>query len=149
MSNEDGTIWITYNGETYNFKDLRKKLEDNHSFHSNTDTEVLIHAYEEYGIDFIKKLRGMFAFALYDSKKKKLILARDPIGKKPLYYYWNGNVFIFASEMKAILETEIEREIDMGGLSAYLTHQYTIGRNTMFKGIEKILGGELLIFNIK
>lgn len=148
MSNEDGTIWITYNGETYNFMDLRKELEGNHDFYSNTDTEVLIHAYEEYGLDFIKKLRGMFAFALYDSGNKKIILARDPIGKKPLYYYWHSNVFIFASEIKAILETGIKREIDMDGLCAYLAHQYTIGRNTMFKGIKKVLGGEILIFDI-
>ena len=149
MSNEDGTIWITYNGETYNFKDLRKNLEKNHVFYSNTDTEVLIHAYEEYGLDFIKKLRGMFAFALYNSEKKKLVLARDPIGKKPLYYYWDGEKFIFASEIKAILEAGIKREIDMDGLSAYLAHQYTIGRNTMFKGIKKVLGAEFLIFDIK
>ena len=118
MSNEEGAIWITYNGETYNFMDLRKELEANHSFYSNTDTEVLIHAYEEYGLDFIKKLRGMFAFALYDSVKKKLILARDPIGKKPLYYYWDGERFIFASDIKAILEAGIKREIVIDGLSA-------------------------------
>ena len=149
MSNEDGTIWIVYNGETYNFKDLRKILEKNHDFHSNSDTEVLIHAYEEYGIDFIKKLRGMLAFALYDSEKKKLILARDPIGKKPLYFYWDGKKFIFASEIKAILEAKIKREIDMDGLCAYLAHQYTIGQKTMFKGIKKLLGGESLIFDIK
>ena len=149
MSNEDGTIWIVYNGETYNFMDLRKILEKNHDFYSNTDTEVLIHAYEEYGIDFIKKLRGMFAFALYDSERGNVILARDPIGQKPLYYYWDGEEFIFASEIKAILETGIKREVDMRGLCAYLTHQYTIGRNTMFKGIKKILGGEVLSFDIK
>ena len=148
MCNEDGTIWITYNGETYNFMDLRNSLEKGHDFHSNTDTEVLIHAYEEHGIDFIKKLRGMFAFALYDSEKRKIILARDPIGKKPLYYYWDGSVFIFASEIKAILEAEIRKEVDMGGLCAYLTHQYTIGRHTMFKGIKKVLGGEVLILDI-
>jgi asparagine synthase (glutamine-hydrolysing) len=148
MRNEDGTVWITYNGETYNFKDLRGDLEGKHDFYSNTDTEALIHAYEEYGLDFIKKLRGMFAFALYDSEKEKLVLARDPIGKKPLYYYWDGEKFIFASEIKAILEAGIKREIDTEGLCAYLTHQYTIGRNTMFKGIKKVLGGEILIFDI-
>ena len=149
MSNEDGTIWIVYNGETYNFKELRNNLKKTHRFYSNTDTEVLIHAYEEYGLDFIKKLRGMFAFALYDSKRKRLILARDPIGKKPLYYFWDGEKFIFASEIKAILEAGIKRGIDANGLSAYLAHQYTIGRNTMFKGVKKLLGGELLIFDIK
>jgi len=149
MSNEDGSIWITYNGEIYNFIELRKELDGNHRFYSNTDTEVLIHAYEEYGLDFLEKLRGMFAFALYDSMNKKLILARDPIGKKPLYYYWDGFVFIFASEIKAILETGIKREIDMNGLCAYLAHQYTIGRNTMFKGVKKVLGGESLLFDFK
>ena len=149
MSNEDGTIWITYNGETYNFMELRKELEKNHDFYSNTDTEVLIHAYEEYGLNFIKKLRGMFAFTLYDSEKKKLMLARDPIGKKPLYYFWDGEKFIFASEIKAILEAGIKREIDEEGLSAYLSYQYTIGRNTMFKEIKKVLGGDILIFDIK
>ena len=149
MSNEDGTIWITYNGETYNFMDLKKELEANHCFYSDTDTEVLIHAYEEYGLDFIKKLRGMFAFALYDSLKKKLILARDPIGKKPIYYYWDGERFIFASEIKAILEAGIKREIDRKGLCAYLAFQYTIGRNTLFKGVKKLLGGEMMVFDLK
>ncbi len=148
MSNENGTVWITYNGETYNFMDLKKNLKRRHDFYSNTDTEVLIHAYEDFGIDFVKKLRGMFAFAMYDSVKKKLILARDPIGKKPLYYYWDGNKFIFASEIKAILEAGIKREIDIQGLCAYLTHQYTIGRNTMFLGIRKVLGGEVLTLDI-
>ncbi len=148
MSNENRTVWITYNGETYNFMDLKKNLKGRHDFYSNTDTEVLIHAYEDFGIDFVKKLRGMFAFAMYDSEKKKLILARDPIGKKPLYYYWDGNRFIFASEIKAILEAGIKREIDVQGLCAYLTHQYTIGRNTMFLGISKVLGGEVLTLDI-
>ena len=124
-------------------------MKKNHDFYSNTDTEVLIHAYEEYGIDFIKKLRGMFAFALYDSERGNVVLARDPIGQKPLYYYWDGEEFIFASEIKAILETGIKREVDMRRLCAYLTHQYTIGRNTMFKGIKKVLGGEVLSFDIK
>lgn len=148
MGNENGTVRITYNGETYNFMDMKKNLKGRHDFYSNTDTEVLIHAYEDFGVDFVKKLRGMFAFAIYDSVKKKLILARDPIGKKPLYYYWDGNRFIFASEIKAILEAGINREIDMQGLCAYLTHQYTIGRNTMFLGIRKVLGGEILTFDI-
>lgn len=149
MCNEDRTIWITYNGETYNFMDLKQNLKNKHDFHSNTDTEVLIHAYEDYGISFINKLRGMFAFAIYDMVEGKIILARDPIGKKPLYYYWDGTRFIFASEIKAILEADIEREIDSQGLCAYLTNQYTIGRNTMFHGIKKVLGGEMLILDIK
>jgi len=83
MCNENRTVWLTYNGETYNFMDLKQGLKNKHEFRSNTDTEVLIHAYEEMGIDLINKLRGMFAFALYDSIKGKIILARDPIGKNP------------------------------------------------------------------
>jgi len=148
MQNEGGTIWLTYNGEIYNFKELWGLLEGKHSFRSRTDTEVLIHAYEEYGLQFVQKLRGMFAFALYDAGKRKLILARDPMGKKPLYYYKDDNKFIFASEIKAILASGIDRQIDFCGLSSFLSYQYTVGRNTMFKRIKKVLPGELLVFDI-
>lgn len=149
MQNEEGNIWISYNGETYNFVELRKNLEKNHIFRSNTDTEVLIHAYEEYGLNFIQKIKGMFAFALYDEEKGKLILARDPMGKKPLYYCKDNKNLIFASEIKAILESGIKRKIDFSGLSSFLAYQYTIGRNTMFEGIKKVLPGEIIIFDTK
>ncbi len=144
VHNEDETIWITFNGEIYNFKELKKDLEKKHDFYTNTDTEVIIHCYEEYGDGFVEKLNGMFAFAIWDSSRNKLLLARDPIGKKPLYYYWDGKVLIFASEIKAVLEAGIKKELDLDGLCAYLSYQYTIGEKTLFKGIKKLLGGHTL-----
>jgi len=149
MSNEDGSVWITYNGEVYNYKEVRENLERKHKFKSNTDTEVIIYAYEEYGIDFLKKLRGMFAFCIYDSKKKILILARDNVGKKPLYYYFDGKRFIFSSEIKAILQCDIQKSLNRDALLSYLAFQYTIGSQTMFNGIKKVLGGHYIIFDLK
>src|SRR3990172_7479365 len=110
MSNEDGSIWITFNGEIYNFKELRKELEVKHKFRSNTDTEVIIHAYEEWGFECVKKFNGMWAFAIYDSNNKTLFLSRDRFGRKPLYYYWDGEKFAFGSELKALIELEIPKE---------------------------------------
>jgi asparagine synthase (glutamine-hydrolysing) len=149
MSNEEGTVWITYNGEVYNYKEIKKDLKGNHKFRSNTDTEVLIHAYEEYGLDFLKKLRGMFALCVYDSEKKILILARDNIGKKPLYYHFDDNGIIFASEIKAILESGAKREINRDALHSYLTFLYTLGNQTIFEGIKKLMGGHYMIFDLR
>jgi asparagine synthase (glutamine-hydrolysing) len=149
MSNEEGDIWITYNGEVYNYCEIKNHLQENHRFMSNTDTEVLIHSYEEYGISFLKKLRGMFSFCLYDSKKRILILARDNIGKKPLYYFFNGKTFIFSSEIKAILQCNVDKILNKPALISYLTLQYTIGNQTLFNGIKKLLGGHYLIFNLE
>lgn len=140
MSNEDGTIWITYNGEIYNFQELRSELEEKgHKFNSNTDTEVIIHAYEEYGKDCLQRFNGMFAFCIYDSNKKKLFLARDRLGKKPLYYYWDGEKFIFASELKSILATEFfEKELNYTSLNYFLSYNYIINPYTPFKNIYKL-----------
>ena len=126
MSNENNSIWITYNGEIYNFKELRKYLKKKgHRFKSNTDTEVVIHAYEEYGFDCLKKFNGMFAFAIWDSNKKQIFLARDRIGQKPLVYYQDKDKFIFASELKAILPyPEINKEISNEAISHYLSFGY-------------------------
>ncbi len=148
MSNEDQDIWITYNGEIYNYIELRDELEK-HEFRSNTDTEVIIHAYEEYGLDFLNKLRGMFALAIYDSSRNVLILARDNVGKKPLYYYFDGEHFIFSSEIKAILKHDIPKKVNREALLSFLAFQYTIGEQTMFDGIKKLSGGHYLIFNLK
>ncbi len=148
MSNEDGSIWITYNGEIYNYIELREELR-NHEFRSNSDTEVIIHGYEEWGIDVLKKLRGMFAFALYDSNKNIIFLARDNVGKKPLYYYFDNEKFIFSSEIKAILKHDIPKRINRDALYSFLAFQYTIGNQTMFDGIKKLLGGHYLIFDLK
>ena len=148
LSNEDGSIWISYNGEVYNYIELREELQNlRHDFSSNTDTETIIHAYEEYDLDFVNKLRGMFALAIWDSERKRLVLARDPIGKKPLYYYFDGKNLIFASEIKAIFEVGIKRKLDRNALLSYLAFQYTLGNQTMFHGIKKVMGGQMLVFD--
>src|SRR3989344_1946775 len=100
VHNEDETVWTVFNGEIYNYMQLRKEMESKgHQFYTRSDTEVLVHLYEEHGGGFVKKLRGMFAFAIWDTKKKKLLLARDRMGKKPLYYYYSSGRFYFASEI--------------------------------------------------
>src|SRR3990167_2284333 len=113
MCNQDGSIWIVFNGEIYNFQELRKSLEGKgYRFISNTDTEVIIHAYEEYGVDCVGFLRGMFNFAVLDVNKKQLFLVRDRVGKKPLVYYKDNDRFVFASEIKAIIDDKtIKREV--------------------------------------
>ena len=151
LSNEEGNVWITYNGEVYNFLPLREQLKD-HTFASNTDTEVLVHSYEEYGLGFLENFRGMFAFALYDQKNKQIILARDPIGKKPLYYYWDGEIFIFASEIKAILTAfkalKIPVVMSRSALCGYLKNQYVPGSQTLINGIFRLPAGSCLILSV-
>lgn len=140
MSNEDGTIWITFNGEIYNYLDYRDDLiKKGHLFRSHTDTEVIIHLYEEYGEACVEKLRGMFAFAIWDSTQEKLFIARDRIGKKPLKYYYDSERFLFASELKAILaDPTVPREVDEVAIHDYLTLQYIQHPATGFKGIYKL-----------
>jgi asparagine synthase (glutamine-hydrolysing) len=146
LFNEDGNIALIVNGEIYNFVELRGQLElKGHKFLSRSDSEVIVHAYEEYGLDFVNKLRGMFALALYDKREHKLVLARDPIGKKPLYYHFDGKLLIFASEIKALLETNIKKELNEVALYFYLSQLYAPGDSTMFKGIRKVPAGSLLI----
>ncbi|MDO8873690.1 MAG: asparagine synthase (glutamine-hydrolyzing) [Methanoregula sp.] len=150
MSNEEGDIWLSVNGEIYNFKELRAQLEKRgHHFHSNSDSETIIHAYEEFDLEFIKKLRGMFALAIYDRKKELLILARDPIGKKPLYYANYQGCFLFASEIKALLEAGFPRILDKTAFWSYLAYQYPLGEKTLFQGVQKLLPGHMLILNEK
>src|SRR5574341_57179 len=104
MCNEDGTVWITFNGEIYNFQELRQELKGRgHIFKTSSDTEAIVHAYEEYGRECLSRLRGMFAFAIWDKRAKVLFLARDRVGKKPLYYFFDREKFLFASEIKSIL----------------------------------------------
>jgi asparagine synthase (glutamine-hydrolysing) len=145
--NEDKTIVIVYNGETYNFMELRRLLErKGHRFYTETDTEALVHAYEEYGLDFIKKIRGMFAFALWDSRKKRLILARDRMGQKPLYYKHKGGTLWFCSEVKSMLaDPLVEREVDLQSLDYYLTFNYVPAPHTIFGGINKLPPAAMLI----
>jgi asparagine synthase (glutamine-hydrolysing) len=146
--NEKRDMVVILNGEIYNFKELRKELEERgHRFYTKTDTEVLIHAYEEFGFECLKHLRGMFSFAIYDKKKKILFLARDRIGIKPLYWTKIDNELIFASEIKAILEYErVKRELDLYSLSLYLMLQYVPSDLTMFRGIKKLRAGEFMVY---
>jgi len=149
IHNEDGTIWIIYNGETYNFKDLKIQLQaSGHKFYTNTDTEVILHLYEDEGKDCVKRLRGMFAFAIWDKGREELFLARDRLGVKPLYYYINNGNLIFASEMKALLkDNKIRPEIDFEALTYYLKFLYIPAPFTIFKNIKKLLPGHTLTWN--
>lgn len=148
MSNEDKTIWIVCNGEVYNFLDLKKNLEDKgHIFYSKSDTEVIIHLYEEMGVDCVKELRGMFAFAVWDENKQRLLLARDRLGKKPLNYAIRGRNLIFASEIKSILEdADVSRQVDVEAMHLYLTYGYVPAPQTMFLGIKKLPPAHILIW---
>jgi asparagine synthase (glutamine-hydrolysing) len=147
MCNEDSSVWITYNGEIYNHQKLRKELEaKGHSYKSHTDTETILHLYEEKGRDCVLNLEGMFAFAIWDSKKKRMLFARDRIGKKPLYYVIHDGQLIFASEIKAILKhPQIKADIDTTALYHYLTLYVTPAPMTLFKGINKLPPGYIMV----
>jgi asparagine synthase (glutamine-hydrolysing) len=146
MSNEDASIWITYNGEVYNFLDFTETLKQRgHRFRSRTDTEVLVHLYEEYAEEMLDGLRGMFAFGIWDEKQKKLFIARDRLGIKPVYYAHTNCAFVFASEIKSILASGVVRpEFNYEGLYQYLTFGYTLPPVTMFKNIFKLEPGHYL-----
>ena len=150
MRNEDGTVWITYNGEIYNFAELRRELQSKgHHFVSNTDTEVVIHLYEQEGADCVHRLKGMFAFAICDlrSGRPELFLARDHFGVKPFYYLQDGRKLAFASEVKALLQLpEIKAEIDLESLHQYLTFLWVPDPKTMFRGIYKLPAGHCATF---
>jgi asparagine synthase (glutamine-hydrolysing) len=147
MCNENGTVWITFNGEIYNFRELRKELKTKgHTFSSNSDTEVIIHLYEEEGINAVNRLNGMFAFGLWDQNLNRLWIGRDRIGIKPLLYYWDGKHFVFASEIKALLcDPSISKELDYEALYLYLAFNYVPAPYTIFKGIRKLKPGHYLI----
>jgi asparagine synthase (glutamine-hydrolysing) len=140
MSNEDGTVWIVFNGEIYNFRSLRKRLEGaGHRFHTQSDTEVVVHLYEEEGPACLGFLNGMFALALWDARQQQLLLARDRLGKKPLVYRAEPGRLLFASELKALLEAPgVPREISPQAIDAYLTYQYVPHPQTIFRGIHKL-----------
>ncbi|MFC1667390.1 asparagine synthase (glutamine-hydrolyzing) [Candidatus Omnitrophota bacterium] len=147
MSNEDGSIWIAMNGEIYNFPELRRNLEKKgHVFKSRTDTEVILHLYEDKGIDCVKDLRGMFAFSIWDRTKKRLILARDRLGQKPLFYSFKNGNLIFASELNAILQGEVSRDIDLASMDDFLNYGYIPAPFSIFKDIKKLPPAHFLIF---
>jgi asparagine synthase (glutamine-hydrolysing) len=147
MSNEGGDIWICFNGEIYNFQELASSLHvRGHSFKSRSDFEPIIHLYEEEGISCLKHLNGMFAFALWDGRRDRLWLVRDRLGIKPLVYYWDGQQFLFASEIKALLcDPAVSRDIDPEALDLYLTLNYIPAPWTIFKNIRKLLPGHYLL----
>ncbi len=148
LCNEDKTVWIVFNGEIYNFQKLRNRLiEKGHIFQTNSDTETIIHLYEEKGDDFVTDLRGMFALAIWDEKKKKIILARDRLGKKPLHYLVDKDRLLFASEIKSILENKgVKREVDYEALDDFFSFICIPAPKTIFKDIKKLLPGHILIF---
>lgn len=150
MTNEDGSLWLVYNGEIYNFRELRRELEARgHCFRSRTDTEVVLHAYEEWGEMCVQRFNGMFAFALWDARRQCLMLARDPLGIKPLFYLWDARKGLwFGSEIKAILaDPEVPRVLDEEALDLYLTFYYVPQPRTLFKGIRHLLPGHVMLLH--
>ncbi|MBN2458254.1 asparagine synthase (glutamine-hydrolyzing) [Candidatus Woesearchaeota archaeon] len=148
MPNEDQSIWLVFNGEIYNHMEIRKDLEEKgHRFLSNADSEVIIHAYEEYGKGCLKLFNGMFAFALWDSGKNLLFIARDRLGIKPLYYHYDGRNIIFSSEIKAILRNPlIRRCVDRSVLNQYLKYRFVLAEESFIEGIKKLMPGHYLIY---
>jgi asparagine synthase (glutamine-hydrolysing) len=149
MCNEDGSVWIVYNGEIYNFIELRAELvRKGHEFKSGTDTEVIIHLYEEYGEEFVKHLRGMFSFTIWDQRVQKLLLCRDRLGIKPLFYYADPGKFVFASELKAILCCDnLNKEINYGSIRDYFTYAYIPEPNTIFAHVKKLPPAHMLVLD--
>ncbi len=146
MSNEDGSLWVVYNGEIFNHAELRVALERaGHSYRSRSDTETILHAYEEAGPACLDRFRGMFAFALWDKGRKTLFCARDRLGIKPFYYYWDGRVFVFGSEIKAILRHgAVSAAFDESVLAEYLAFGYVSDERTLFASIRKLMPGHYL-----
>ena len=147
LHNEDNSIWTVLNGEIYNYKELRKELESKgHRFYTQSDAEVIVHSYEEWGDDCFPRFNGMYGMSIWDTKKKRLILARDPFGIKPLYYYNDGKRLIWGSEIKAILaDSQIPRKVNIQALDLFLTFRFVPSPFTMFEGIKKIRPGHRVI----
>ncbi len=146
MANEDFTLWIVFNGEIFNYIELKKDLEKKgHHFRTSSDTEVVVHLYEEYGEGFLTKLNGQFAFAIWDKKGKELFLARDRVGIRPLFYFHNKDMFIYGSEIKAIFEhPEVNRKISVTGIAETFTFWSTVSPNTIFEGINECPPGHFI-----
>ncbi len=147
IRNEDGSVWVVFNGEIYNYKALRRDLEARgHSFYTATDTETIVHLYEEYGARCVEHLRGMFAFALWDARRRQALLARDRLGIKPLYYAEVDGRLLFASELKAILQSpEIRRRLDWNALARVFTFLTTPSAESIIAGVKKLEPGHLLL----
>lgn len=148
LTNEDETLWLVFNGEIYNYRELRAELKQKgHHFRTDGDSEVIIHAYEEYGPDCVVHFNGMFAFAIWDTRQRSLFLARDHVGIKPLYYWSNGRTLIFASELKAVITHPLApRQIDLAALDHLLTLEYIPSPLTIFQDVHKLPPGHWLYF---
>lgn len=149
MTNEDGSLWITYNGEVFNHASLRKELEQaGHHYKTRCDTETILHAYEQYGPECVSRFRGMFSFAIWDKNSRTLFCARDRLGIKPFYYYWDGRLFAFASEIKALLKHQaIAAAVEEDALSEHLAFGFISSDRTLFSGIRKLLPGHVLVLS--
>ncbi|HLX56504.1 MAG TPA: asparagine synthase (glutamine-hydrolyzing), partial [Ktedonobacteraceae bacterium] len=144
---EDESVLVVLNGEIYNYRELQQELRARgHRFRTDSDTETIVHAYEEYGDDCVGHLRGMFTFALWDRKRQRLLAARDRFGKKPLNYYWDGQRLFFGSEIKSILEASIPREVNPIALDEYLTFGVVLTPNTLFSGVSKLPAAHILVY---
>ncbi|MBI5863456.1 MAG: asparagine synthase (glutamine-hydrolyzing) [Planctomycetes bacterium] len=153
LSNEDGTVWLVFNGEIYNFRDLRRSLTDlGHAFATHTDSEVAVHAYEQWGDEFVARLHGMFALAIWDSRNRRLLLARDRLGKKPLFYAADSQRVCFASESKALLALpDVPRALDATALAAFLFLQYVPAgalNGSAFRGVQQLAPGHAVVFSL-
>src|SRR5215471_11067406 len=151
MSNARGDIQITFNGEIYNFQQLRRELEGlGHGFRTRTDTEAIVYAYEQWGVECLAKLRGMFAFGIWDRRRGRLFLARDRVGKKPLFYAQFGDRFLFGSELQGVLADDgVPREADPAAIDAYLSYGYVPAPHTAFKGVYKLPPAHYLTLELK
>ncbi len=149
VHNEQKTVWTVFNGEIYNFRDLKTRLEaQGHHFYTKTDTETLVHAYEQHGEEFVKQLNGMFGFAIWDSAARKLILARDRMGIKPLYYTLVNGTLIFGSELRAVMaHPAVARRLNLEALSAYLAYEYVPTPLSIIEGVHKLPPGHVLVFD--
>src|SRR2546426_3159568 len=149
IANETGTVWGALNGEIYNFQTLRHDLQRlGHHLRTRSDTEVVVHAYEEWGEDCVQHLDGMFALAIWDSRQRTLLLARDRMGEKPLYYHAGPDAFVFGSELRALLEhPAVPRQLSLDSLSRYLSFEYVPAPHSIFAGIDKLPPGHLLTVN--
>jgi asparagine synthase (glutamine-hydrolysing) len=148
MTNEDESLWIVFNGEVYNYPDLRRELVNaGHEFRSTSDTETVLHGYEEWGVDVVKHLSGMFAFAIWNQNDHTLFMARDRLGIKPLHYYWDGKKFAFASEIKSLLTLDLNTDLDHSAIWDYFTYLYIPTPKTIYKHIRKLPPAHYGIFN--
>jgi asparagine synthase (glutamine-hydrolysing) len=148
ISNEDGSVWVVFNGEIYNYQELRAHLlARGHQLRTNSDTETIVHLYEDYGDELVQRLNGMFGFALWDERRRRLLVARDRMGEKPLYFTQTDSAFVFASELKALVEhPSVERRINLLALRKYLQYEFVPSPHTMLEGVQKLPPAHRLIF---